>query len=859
VGHTPQRGGRRGRAISLAAVAGALCLLLLPSAAGFPGAPGKIAFATDRDGNFEIYSMTAGGADPTNLTNSAATSDASPAFSADGTKLAFVRDGEIHRMNGDGSAVTPLTTAGGTEPAWSHDGTKIVFVRDGDVWVMSSTDGSGATNLTSTPSATEKAPAWSPDGTKIAFSSDRDGNDEIYTANAVDGSSPLRLTTSAGADGDPNWSPDGAKIAFVTERDGNPELYVMNNDGASPLRLTNDSIVQAAPSWSPAGTNIAYRATDSGNDDVYVIPSTGGSGTPLTTGAVSDGEPDWGASIANTALPTISGPTTLGSTLTATTGTWASYSALTYSYQWRRCNSVGASCAAITGATNSSYALVSADVGSTMRVAVTATSADGSATAESAATAVVTGGAPVNTTAPTISGSASVGSVLTSGNGIWSGTTPITFTRVWQRCNSSGGGCANISGATGTSYVVTSTDVGSTLRIAVTATNTAGSATASSAATGVVTASGPVNTVAPSITGTPRVATLLSALRGTWTGTAPITYAYQWQRCNSSGASCTNIAGAASTSYTPTTTDLGSTLRVVVTASNSAGSASATSPATVAVAQASSGGSGSTTSGAPLNTTRPRVIGTPVRGRTLTAERGTWTGSAPLTYSYQWERCDRNEDECNEIAGATRSSYTLVSNDVGQRLRVVVTATNSAGEESETSAATQVVAASTASGSTGSTSRAIRGTKRADVLLGTPGNDTILPGAGADTVVAGAGNDVIEAADGTRDVIVCGEGVDSVKADRIDVLRDCERVSYTAKGKTIKGTRRADVLIGGSGNDTILPGRGRDTILAGAGNDVIDSVDGARDVVDCGPGRDRVTADRVDLLNGCEVRNVKRR
>jgi hypothetical protein len=628
----------------------------------------------------------------------------------------------------------------------------------------------------------------------------------------------------------------------------------MNADGGSPGALTSGG--GSEPSWSPDGARIAFTR----GGEVWAMNAGGGSPGALTSGGGS--EPDWGIGGApeNTSPPTISGSASQGGTLTAARGTWKSSSPLTYAYQWRRCDASGAGCTAISGATGGSYTLAAGDVGATIRVAVTATNADGSATAESLATVVVAAsGGPVNTAPPTITGTASVGSVLASSEGTWTGT-GITYTRQWQRCDASGGACTAISGATGTHYLVAVADVGRRIRVAVTATNASGSAMQTSAATGVVAAApttAPSNTVAPSISGTPRVGALISAFRGTWSGTG-INYTQQWQRCDASGANCSNISGATSLSYTPTASDLGSRLLIVVTASNSAGSASAPSLPSAAVTAATTTTTGTTSSTLPRNVTRPRITGTPVQGSTLTANAGSWTGSG-LTFTYQWERCDdEDEDECEEIAGATRSTYTLASRDVGSRLRVQVTARNSAGEETETSDTTEVVRAGGATTvGTGSTSpttgRTLRGTARADVILGTAGSDTIQPGRGADTVVAGEGDDVIDSVDGARDVVVCGAGRDRVTADRIDVLRECETVRYAPGGKTLRGTSRADILIGGDGNDTILPGAGADTVIAGGGDDVVVSVDGSRDVVACGEGRDRVTADRVDTLRGCDV------
>jgi mannan endo-1,4-beta-mannosidase len=194
----------------------------------------------------------------------------------------------------------------------------------------------------------------------------------------------------------------------------------------------------------------------------------------------------------NTAVPTISGQAQVGQTLTASTGSWSGTTPMTYAYQWLRCDSAGANCSAVTGATSSSYTIVSGDSGSTLRVSVTATNSDGSASAQSAATSQVGSSqppqAPQNTVLPTISGAAQVGQTLTGSPGSWSGTQPISFAYQWNRCDSSGANCSNIAGATAVSYTTVSADQGSTLRFAVTASNSAGSASARSLAAGPVTA-----------------------------------------------------------------------------------------------------------------------------------------------------------------------------------------------------------------------------------------------------------------------------------------------------------------------------------------------------------------------------------
>jgi hypothetical protein len=199
--------------------------------------------------------------------------------------------------------------------------------------------------------------------------------------------------------------------------------------------------------------------------------------------------------------------------------------------------------------------------------------------------APATPAAPVNTVKPTISGNAQVGATLTASDGTWTGSP--TFTRAWLRCNSAGATCNPIAGATATSYAVTAADQGSTLRVEVTATNPQGTAKATSDPTAAVVsaATPPTNSALPTITGTPQVGATLTASPGTWTGTQPIAFAYQWQRCTTA---CNPIAGATSASYTLVAADQGATMRVVVTGTNNAGNSVATSNATATVQAAPS-------------------------------------------------------------------------------------------------------------------------------------------------------------------------------------------------------------------------------------------------------------------------------
>ena len=184
----------------------------------------------------------------------------------------------------------------------------------------------------------------------------------------------------------------------------------------------------------------------------------------------------------------------------------------------------------------------------------------------------------------------------------------------------------------------------------------------------------PSNTELPTITGSAAKGQTLVAGTGSWAGTAPISFAFEWWRCDSAGANCTPIAGATNTTYVLATADVGARIRVLVTASNAEGGASALSNATVAI----------TASAGPVNTGEPSISGSVVEGQTLSTNSGTWTGDQPITFAYQWVRCGSNGgaadgSNCAFISGATKTTYVLTASDVGSRMRARVTATNSSG------------------------------------------------------------------------------------------------------------------------------------------------------------------------------------
>jgi len=284
---------------------------------------------------------------------------------------------------------------------------------------------------------------------------------------------------------------------------------------------------------------------------------------------------------------------------------------------------------------------------------------------------------PINSVAPSVSGSTPVGSTLTCAPGTWSNSP--TYTYQWTRAGS------NIGSATSSTYVTVEADIGSAIGCKVVATNgVASSAATASSNTITPTATTPANTVAPVASGTATVGQTLSTTNGTWTGIPAPTFTYQWQRDNTGGGSYSNISSATSSSYTLVDADDACHVRCVVTGTNSAGNASANSNALGLVIEPS-----------PTNSVAPVASGTAKVGSTLSVTNGTWThmGGTVATFTYQWKR------GASTIGGATNNTYVLVDADDALTVTCVVSAHNtnaSAGNASSNGiAVTEPVPANT--------------------------------------------------------------------------------------------------------------------------------------------------------------------
>jgi Tol biopolymer transport system component len=302
----------------LVLLAAATLVGLMPAAADatFPGANGRIAYHRVDDFQspqrpYDILAVNPDGSHVVNITHDAAY-DQEPAWSPDGSRIAFIRSyfiGEviqIYVMNADGTAMKQLTNLKGTslKPSWAPDGSRIVFLYDEDndgaaeIYTMAP-DGSDLRPVTAA-GTDHVSPKWSPAGDRIVFSgqetSDRSSDYDLYTVRP-DGSDLRRVAALPGDQLDPDWSPNGRQIVFATayprEAPYRTILHKLNADGTGlvSLALSGDD-----PVWSPDGTRIAFRwwpLLPGPTFDLAVVKADGTDFRYLDSGLANEGSPSW--------------------------------------------------------------------------------------------------------------------------------------------------------------------------------------------------------------------------------------------------------------------------------------------------------------------------------------------------------------------------------------------------------------------------------------------------------------------------------------------------------------------------------------------------------------------------------------
>ena len=424
-----------------------------------------------------------------------------------------------------------------------------------------------------------------------------------------------------------------------------------------------DSGVSLSYQWLRGGvavsgaTSSSYVLLPSDLGGVFTVTVTGSkvgysttSKTSAATSAVSAG------SFVSTPVPTISGVPSVGQVLTVSTGTWDD--GASFSYQWLRGG------VAVSGATSTTYTVLSSDRGLVFSVSVTATRTGySSVTLVSPSTSAVDYGVQVSSASPVVSvvGSAGivVGSTLNVAPGIWDSGVAISYQ--WLRSGSA------VSGQTGSSYVLTSDDFGADITVSVTGTKAGFVSVVKVAAAASPVGFGSLSlTPTPTLSGLAKVGSTLTAVTGTWD--SGVSLAYRWFRDGF------EILGQTGATYVITSSDFGKPITVTVSAFKAGyTSVSKSSSATAQV-----------NSGAMSLTPLPVINGVSSVGSTLTVTAGTWDSGVSL--SYQWLR------NGSEIAGANSTTYFLTVDDRNYSISVRVTGTKTNYVDvSKTSSLTQIV------------------------------------------------------------------------------------------------------------------------------------------------------------------------
>lgn len=266
--------------------------------------PGKLALASLRDGNWEIYTLIPGLPDTLRrLTNDPA-DDLYPAWSRDGQQLAFAsrRDGnlEIYTLDPASARVQRVTNLASDEwaPTWAPDGQHLAYQSDrngqSDIYASNTT---GTVEIRLTPMiGNHEAPDWAPDGGTIIFDSDYSdlGDVSAYTylvSMNADGTNLRKLLTLVES---PRFSADGTQIAFNSRRTGRWQVFITDSDGNGLRQLTDDTFDARYPTWSPDGKWIAYAGNLLGHWEIYVTSLESGETFQVTSGTSDNLYPSWG-------------------------------------------------------------------------------------------------------------------------------------------------------------------------------------------------------------------------------------------------------------------------------------------------------------------------------------------------------------------------------------------------------------------------------------------------------------------------------------------------------------------------------------------------------------------------------------
>ncbi len=341
-------------AVTIAALATAWLALTAAGADAQTAVNGQIAYVASGPSTIpfgsttqtDIWVMNADGTNPRNLTNTSDIDEFTPAWSPDGTRIAFISDAftqTLTIMAADGSNPTPVAT-GATFPTWNPAGTEIAYVRGQDglpVNIVIRTLATGVEREITGPvdfgngvfiDVDEMEPSWSPTGDRIAFTSVRPevmvnlltgelevaAQYEIVTVN-IDGTGEQVVSRGdpgsdranyLDEDRSPSWSPDGSMVLFMSQSQapsccGPWQVWAVNRDGSGATNLTADETVNDLyPSWSPDGALILFTRADASGYNLYTMPAPTSLVTVATVVARSAGTFDAVAPAAVTGVAT---------------------------------------------------------------------------------------------------------------------------------------------------------------------------------------------------------------------------------------------------------------------------------------------------------------------------------------------------------------------------------------------------------------------------------------------------------------------------------------------------------------------------------------------------------------------------
>ena len=302
-------------------------LAAVPAAGAQLQGNGVITFDRHRNHNWDIYVKRPSRGHPAGRLTTSPADDFAPSYSPDGRRIAFTSDRrgnyDIYTMNSAGRDLRRITTNPGKDafPSWSPNGRTLAFAsnRTGD-WELYTTNANGSGHLVRVThrAGVDSLPVWSPDGTRLAFDAPRNRHYQICVVPAGGGTITV-LTAGTARNVQPAWSPDGSRVAFTSNRSGSFDIWAVTIGSRTLHRLTSGSSAEIQPAWSPNGSRLLFARKTAAGQTIDVMPAGGGAAAVLT-GLRGNEIPHWQpvTATAVTGIAPDHGPSAGGRTVTLT-------------------------------------------------------------------------------------------------------------------------------------------------------------------------------------------------------------------------------------------------------------------------------------------------------------------------------------------------------------------------------------------------------------------------------------------------------------------------------------------------------------------------------------------------------------